>query len=62
MEVPTLGVESELQLQAYTTAIAAQDLSHMCNLHLSLWQLWTLDLLIEARDQTHIILDTMLCS
>ena len=32
MEVPMLGVESELQLQTYTTAIAAQDLSHMCDL------------------------------
>ena len=25
MEIPTLGVESELQLLAYTTAIAMQD-------------------------------------
>ena len=28
MEVPRLGVESELQPPAYTTAIAAQDPSH----------------------------------
>ena len=33
MEVPRLGVESKLQLLAYTTAIATQDLSHVCNLH-----------------------------
>ena len=33
MEVPRLGVESELQLLAYATAIAMLDLSHICNLH-----------------------------
>ena len=32
MEVPQLGVTSELQLLAYTTAIAMQDLSHIRNL------------------------------
>ena len=37
MEVPRLGMELELQLQAYTTA--ALDLSHVCILHHSLWQL-----------------------
>ena len=31
MEVPRLAVKSELQLPAYTTAIAMQDLSHVCN-------------------------------
>ena len=35
MEVPRLGAESELQLQAYTTATATQDLGHICDLHLS---------------------------
>ena len=29
MEVPKLGVESELQLPAYATAIAMQDPRHM---------------------------------
>ena len=29
MEVPSLGVESELQLPAYTTAIAIQDMSRV---------------------------------
>ena len=33
MEVPRLGVESELQLPAYTTASAMQDLSHVCKIH-----------------------------
>ena len=32
MEVPKLGVESELQLLVYTTAIATPDPSHLCNL------------------------------
>ena len=31
MEVPRLGVKSELQLLAYTTATAKQDSSHICN-------------------------------
>ena len=33
MEVPRLGVESELHLLAYTTATATQDLSCICDLH-----------------------------
>ena len=33
MEVPGLGVKSELHLQAYTTATAMQDLSHICDIH-----------------------------
>ena len=33
MEVPRLGVESELQLLAYTTATAMQDPSHVWDLH-----------------------------
>ena len=33
MEVPGLGVGLELQLLAYTTAIATWDLSHICDLH-----------------------------
>ena len=32
-EVLRLGVESELQLLAYTTAIATKDLSCVCNLY-----------------------------
>ena len=31
MEVPRLEIESELQLLAYATAIAMQDLSHICD-------------------------------
>ena len=44
MEVPRLGVELELQLPAYTTATATQDLSHVCNLYHSSWQYQILNL------------------
>ena len=50
MEVPRLGVESELQLPAYTTAVAMPDLRWGCDLHHSLWQHWILNPLTEARD------------
>ena len=33
MEVPRLGVESELHPPAYARATATWDLSHICNLH-----------------------------
>ena len=56
MEVPRLGVESELQLLA--TATATQDLSHVFDLHRSSQQRWIPNLLIEARDQTHMLTDT----
>ena len=48
MEVPRLGVESELQLPAYTTATATQDPSHACDLHHSSWQCRTLNPPSEA--------------
>ena len=35
MEVPRLGTESELQLQAYTTATTTLELSHICSLFCS---------------------------
>ena len=38
MDIRRLGVESELQLPAYTTATATQDLCHTCNLHCKLQQ------------------------
>ena len=62
MEVPRLGVKLELRLQVYTTATATQDPSHMCNLHHSLWQCQILNPLSEARDQTSILMYTMLGS
>ena len=39
MEIPRLGVKSELQLPAYTTATAALDPSCICSLQHSSWQM-----------------------
>jgi len=58
MEVPGLGVKSELQLLAYTTATAMPDPSQVCDLHCSLKQLWILNLVSEARDGTWILMGT----
>ena len=52
MEVPRLGVESELQLLAYATATAMQDPSRIYKLHHSSQQCQILNPLSEARDQT----------
>ena len=59
MEVPGLGVESGLQLPAYTTATAKWDLSRICDLCHSSWQHQILDPLSKARVQTCILTDTM---
>ena len=58
MEVPRVGVESEQQLPAYTTASATPDPSHICDLHHSSWQCQIPDPLSEARDQICILTDT----
>ena len=58
MEVPRLGVKLELQLPAYTTATTTPDLSYVCDLHHSSQQCRILNPLSEARDWTHILLDT----
>ena len=58
MEVPRLGVESELWLLACATATATWDPSHFCNLHHSSQQHWILNQLSKARDQTRILMDT----
>ena len=58
MEVPGLGVEWELQLAAYVTAMVTPDLSCIWDLHHSLWQHWILHPLREARNQTCILMDT----
>ena len=50
MEVPRLGVESELQLSAYTTATATWDPSHICDLHHSSQQCQILNPQSQARD------------
>ena len=48
MEVPRLGVESKLQLPAYTTATATSDPSPVCDLYRSSWQHCILNPLSEA--------------
>ena len=58
MEVPRLGVKSELQLPAYATATTTRDPSHICDLCHSLLQHWILNLLGEVRDPTHSIMET----
>ena len=50
MEVPRLGIKSELQLLVYTTDTAMWDLSCVCTLHNSSQQHQILNLLSEARD------------
>ena len=58
MEVPRQGVQSELQLPAYTTATATWDPSCVCDLHYSSRQCWILTPLSEARDRTLVLMDT----
>ena len=58
MQVPRLGVESELQLLAYATATATWDPSRICNLQHSSGQCQILNPLNEARNQTHMFMDT----
>ena len=55
MEIPRLGVESELQLLAYATA--AEDLSHICDLYHSSRQRQILNPLSKAKDWTLILMD-----
>ena len=58
LEVPRLGTELELQLPAYSIAIATPDSSHICDLHCSSRQCQILNPLSEARDGTRILTDT----
>ena len=56
MEVPRLGLESELQLPACTTATAIPDLSCICDLCCSCsWQYQSFNPLSEARYWTCIL-------
>ena len=58
MEVLWLGVESELQLPAYTIAAATWDPSCICDLPHSSWQHWILNPLTKAGDWTCNLMDT----
>ena len=53
VEVPRLGVESELQLLAYTTAIVMCDPSRVCDLYHSSRQCQIFNPLSKGRDRTH---------
>jgi len=57
MEVPRLGVKSELQLLPYTMATTTWDLSHICSRHHCSWQCQILNPLSKAKDRTHILMD-----
>ena len=50
MEVPSLGIESVLQLLAYATVTAVPDPSHICDLHHSSRPHCILNSLSEARN------------
>ena len=50
MEVPSLGVESELWPLAYFTIIAMSGLRHVCDLHHTSQQCWILNPLNKPRD------------
>ena len=52
------GRITELQLPAYATATAMPDPRHVCSLHHSSWQRRIPDPLNEAKDHTHILMDT----
>ena len=54
MEVPRLGVELELHLLAYATAM--QDLNRVCDLHHSSLKHQILNPLRKARDRTQILI------
>ena len=56
MEVPMLGVKSELQLPAYATVMIMQDQSQVCDLYHSSWHCGMCNPLSEARDQTCILM------
>ena len=57
MEVPKLGLESELQLPAYAAATAALDPSCISNLHHSSWQHQIFNPMSQARGQTCILIN-----
>ena len=57
-EVPRLGIESELQLPAYTTVTAMPDTNCKCDLCQSLQRHQILKPLSKARDLTHFLMCT----
>ena len=62
MEIPGLGVELELQEQAYTTAMVMLNPSCICDLYRCLQQWQIPNSMNKVRDQTHILTDITLDS
>ena len=60
MKVPRLGVKSELHLLAYATATVMPDPSCIWDLHCSSWQCWIFNLQCETKNQTHILMVTIM--
>jgi len=58
MKVPRLGIELELQLPAYTTAMETPEPSCVCNLHHSSQEHQIFNPLSKARDWTFIFAET----
>ena len=57
VEAPRLGVQSELSLPAYATAMATRDPSRVCDLHHSSRQHQIFNPLSKDRDQTCVLMD-----
>ena len=60
MEVPRIGIESELQLPVYAIVTATRDPSCVCDLYYSLQQHRILNPLSDAQDGTHSLIDSSL--
>ena len=58
MQVPPLGVDSELKLQTNATATVTPDPRYVCELHCSSGQCQILHQLSKARDRTCILMNT----
>ena len=58
-QVPRPGIKQELQPRVYTTATTTGDLSRICNLHRRWKPRQILHPPSKARDQTHILMDTI---
>ena len=58
MNVPRLGVESELRLPAYATATASRIQAVSVTYSTALGNAGSFNPLSEARDRTHVLMDT----
>ena len=58
MERPRLWGQNAATAAGYTTATATRDPTRIYDLYHSSWQLQILNPLIQARDQTHVLVNT----